>query len=256
MKLTQNSIGAYRYWARSQFAKFRGCVGFVETINAHGDIGIGTCFHVGDGVFVTARHVVEGRTIKAIGFDDVAVGQYLLGEQHPWGGQLHGSVSITSGPHFHDDHHVDVACFRATPFPARYIPLGGHLDDYLGQYNLVLHRTLIMGYPPIPFADRPTLVASVGEINALVDKYTGGHPHFVVSTIARGGFSGGPALVAYNEDDIDDGTAVLGLITEALTANGRDSEQGYLAVLTVEPIYVCLERHGLLPSCRSLGDEP
>jgi len=157
---------------------------------------------------------VEARTIKTIGFDDRDTNQHLLNKPDDWGEKLHGSTSITSGPHFHDDQNIDVACFKASPFPEHYIPLGGQLDDFLGQYELVLYRTLVLGYPPIPFADRPVLVASVGEINALVDKYTGGHPHFVVSTIARGGFSGGPALVAYNEDNADGGTAALGLITE------------------------------------------
>lgn len=243
---------AYRYWSRTQFARFRGCVAFVETIDAQGDIGIGTCFHVGDGVFVTARHVIEGRTIRMIGFDDFGANQDLVSTPKDWRELTHGSVSIKSGPHFHDDPKVDVACFKVWPFPDKYIPLGGHLDDYLGQYELVLYRTLVLGYPPIPFTDRPVLVASVGEINALVDKYTGGHPYFIVSTIARGGFSGGPALVAYNEDNKDSGTAALGLITESLTANGQNAELGYMAVLTVEPIYACLERHSLLPACQSL----
>ena len=124
------------------------------------------------------------------------------------------------------------------------------MNNWLGQYELVLHQVLLLGYPPIPFSDHPVLVASAGEVNALIEKYTGGHPHFIVSSMARGGFSGGPALVAYNEADEQTGTAALGLVTESLNRNDQVTELGYTAVLTVEPIYDCLEKHGLLPTCQ------
>jgi len=254
MKNNETGFNQYRYWARSQFDSFRSCVAYIETLDENNDVGIGTCFHIGAGVFVTARHVVEGRSIQCIGFDDDDTSLHLLSKPEHWGEKTHGSITICSGPHFHPDETIDVACFKAEPHPERYIPLGGHLDDWLGQYELVLYRTLVLGYPPIPFSNRPVLVASVGEINALVDKYTGGHPHFIVSTMARGGFSGGPALVAYNEENINGGTAVLGLVTESLTTNGRDPELGYLAVLTVEPIYDCLETHDLLPEYQQVGN--
>lgn len=61
-------------------------------------------------------------------------------------------------------------------------------------------------------------------------KYTGGHPHFIVSTMARGGFSGGP-------DELI-GTATLGIVTEGLAKDGQAAELGYTAVLTVEPITI------------------
>lgn len=250
MKQSHSKTDPFQYWARSQFNKFKSCVAFIESTDVDGDKGIGSCFHVGEGVFVTARHVVEGREINVVGFDDHFVNQQLLQEPEHWGKKPHGRVSIIDGPYFHSNPNIDVACFRVEPFPTAYIPLGVHLDDWLGQYELVLHRTLVLGYPPIPFSDRPVLVASVGEVNALIDMYTGGHPHFVVSTMARGGFSGGPALVAYNEHNLDGGTAVLGLVTKSLTRDSVASEQGYMAVLTVEPIYTCLEVHGMLPENR------
>ncbi|MDY0037795.1 MAG: serine protease [Zoogloea oleivorans] len=240
-------------WTRTQFHRFRGSVAFIETINSNGEIGIGTCFHVGEGVFVTARHVIEGRSIAEIGFDDGYALLALLEKPEHWGKKAHGSMNILSGPHFHCDQTIDVACFKCEPYPKNWIPLGGHLNDWMGQYELVLHPVLVLGYPPIPFSDRPVLVASAGEVNALIDKYTGGHPHFVVSTMARGGFSGGPALVAYNESDVENGTAALGLVTESLTKNDQAAELGYTAILTVEPIYYCLKHHGLLPACQNFS---
>lgn len=241
----------FRFWARQQFNKYRGAVGFMETLNAAGDPQRGTCFHVGEGVFVTARHVVENRTISEVGFDDASVNQHLLRDRKHWKKQSHGRINIVGGPFFHSNPECDVACFRVEPYPKAWIPLGGHLDNFLGQHELVLYRTLVLGYPPIPLVAKPTLVASVGEINSLVDLYLGSkHPHFVISTIARGGFSGAPVLVTYNEDNEDGGTAALGLVTQSLTVDEQRPEQGYLAVLTIEPIYRCLERNNMLPQAQ------
>jgi hypothetical protein len=238
----------FRFWAREQFAKYRGAVGYIETVGADGNPQIGTCFHVGEGVFVTARHIVDKRNITKVGFDDDVVNQDLLKERRHWGQKSHGRVNIILGPYFHPQANCDVACFKVEPHPKVWIPLGGHFDDYLGQYELVLYRTLILGYPRIPLAAKPALVASVGEVNALLDLYLGSrHPHFIISTMARGGFSGAPALVAYNEENTDGGTAVLGVVTQALTSNDQEPEQGYLAVLTVEPIFTCLEKNKMLP---------
>lgn len=241
----------YKHWANTQFCQFRSCVAYVETCDKNGIVGIGTCFHVGEGVFVTARHVIESKTITKIGFDDFDANRELVETRENLGTKKkHGSVTIVGGPHFHADNTVDVACFKVQPYPTSFILLGGHLDDWLGQYELVLNRTIVLGYPPIPLSDRPVLVASVGEINALVDKYVGSHPHFIISTMARGGFSGSPVLVAYNESNLNGGTAALGLVTESLTTNEQEPELGYMAVLTVEPIYNCLEIHNMLPEAQ------
>lgn len=136
----------YKYWSRLQFSKLRGCVAFLETSDARGNVSLGTCFHAGDGVFVTARHVVEGRTITSMGFDDFGVTQELLQDPRHWGPKPHGTVSVLSGPHFHPDPTIDVSCFKADPYPTSHIHLGGHLDDLMGQYEFVLHRTLVLGY--------------------------------------------------------------------------------------------------------------
>ncbi|WP_434559524.1 S1 family peptidase [Pseudomonas sp. Z4-20] len=252
MQQTEPNLESYRYWARLQFNKYKSCVAYIESVDDKGDKGIGTCFHVGEGVFVTARHVVEHRTDLRIGFDDDSITMDLMQRSEYRSKENLGNICITVGPYFHPDDNVDIACFSIDIFPAESIPLGGHLNDWLGQYELVLHKTLILGYPPIPLSARPVLVASLGEINALTDLYLSKHPHFLISTMARGGFSGGPALVAYNELNIDGGTAALGVITQSLTANDGVLETGYMAVLTVEPIYTCLEAHGMLPKAQEI----
>ena len=67
--------------------------------------------------------------------------------------------------------------------------------------------------------------------------------------------SGAPVLLAYNKDKGADGTAALGMVTETLCVNNSAIESGYLAVLTVEPLYVCLEQATLLPKIQRLIDE-
>ncbi len=245
-----NEFSLYRNWARNQFDKFRDCVAFIEVQDEFGEIRIGSCFHVGEGTFVTARHVIENLTISHIGFDDYRFlkrGHKDLATFREACEVEQNGIKIEVGPFFHSDSSIDIACFRATPFPDSYIPLGGHFDDFLGRFDLLLYRTLILGYPPIPFSNRPNLIACSGEVTALIDKYTGGHPHFLISTMARGGFSGGPVLIAYNESNEEGGTAALGIVTESLIRDNREIELGYLAVLTVEPIYNCLETYKLLP---------
>ncbi|MDH1057135.1 S1 family peptidase [Aquipseudomonas alcaligenes] len=252
MATSEPNLENYRYWAITQFNKYKGCVAYIETESESGDIGIGSCFHVGEGVFVTAKHVIEHRKILNIGFDDDSMTMGLLQNPEYWNKENPGKPCITQGPYFHPDNNIDIACFRIDAIPTEEIPLGGHLDDFLGQYELVLYRTLILGYPPIPLSTRPVLVASLGEVNALTDLYSTKHPHFLISTMARGGFSGGPALIAYNELNTQGGTAALGIITQSLVSNGNSPETGYMAVLTVEPIYDCLEAHGMLPQTQKI----
>ena len=137
------------------------------------------------------------------------------------------------------------------------MPLGAHLNGYLSQYEFILNRVLLLGYPPIPLTNRAALVANAGEVNAAVELYVQDQKrvHFLVSTMARGGFSGGPVLIAYNELNEKSGTAVLGVVTQSLVASHAPAESGYMAVLSVDPIYECLEAANLLPPCQSsIGD--
>lgn len=236
-------LNAYRYWARQQCSTLKSCIAYVESEDDLGDKSIGTCFHVGEGVFVTARHVIEGRKNFVIGFDPgSSLNAGHAGSLVP--GTTTGQIRIVDGPHFHENKSIDVACFRANTVPEKEVRLGGHLDSFMSEHEFLLYPVLIMGFPPIPLAKRPVLVATVGEVNAVVDLYVGKHPRFIVSSMARGGFSGGPALIAYDEISSESGTAALGLVTEALVSNASAPEAGYLAVLTVEPIYECLESAG------------
>lgn len=229
---------------RKLYETYAAGVAYVAVKTPEGDERIGTAFHIGEGVFITARHVVQGKEIVEIATTEDAVaevekveGARIMRITHP-----RGKGELVKGPLYHSDENVDVAALVVRGISAPTIPLGDHLDDWLGT-SLVLRPAMVMGYPPIPFSKEPTLVATMAEVNAIIDKYTGGHPHFILSAMARGGFSGGLAIADYG--------CALGVITEALGINGQPTELGYLAVLSVEPIYNCLSQHKIVPKAIS-----
>jgi S1-C subfamily serine protease len=218
---------------RKLYEEYASGVAYVAVEDAAGAQSIGTAFHVGEGVFVTARHVVDGKAILSVATTERSIQtvKVLEGARQIETTRWPGKGKMVRGPFLHPDENIDVAALVVEGINAPVIQLGGHLDDWLGT-ELVLRPVLVLGYPPIPFSKEPILVAATGEVNAIVDKYTGGHPHFVLSTMARGGFSGGLALTDFG--------CALGVITESLGLADQPPELGYLSVLTVEPIYVCL----------------
>ena len=61
MVATDKSATEHARWAQVAVEANQGAVVFIETEDEHGNIGIGTGFHVGEGVFLTAAHVVRNR---------------------------------------------------------------------------------------------------------------------------------------------------------------------------------------------------
>jgi S1-C subfamily serine protease len=189
---------------------------------ANGDLSNGAAFHIGDGWLVTAAHVINSGEIEE-----------LVSERYSK--QLTIEKII-----FHSDERVDLAILKTDLELTHYltkativnspdgfiqtdhIEIGSHLDDWIGD-ELVLSKVLLMGYPPIPFSNRPVLLAAEGEVNAVVDKYNGPHPHFIISCMGRGGYSGGPVLSEYG--------FLLGVLTESLVVNGQVEELGYSSAI-------------------------
>jgi hypothetical protein len=229
---------------RRIYDSYASAIAYICVVDSRGDQQVGTCFHIGEGVFITARHVVEGFSIKEIG---TTVSQRKYYERPDTSTSGFASVEIPyfptvtdrfQGPFFHPDKQIDVAALVIPGLQAPIIPLGDHLDDWLGD-ELILSTAIVFGYPTIPFSRGPLLISAKCEINAIVDKYTGGHPHFIMSTMARGGFSGGPAIT--------ESGFTLGVVTESLTSNHQPVELGYLSVLSVEAIYNCISHHRIIP---------
>jgi hypothetical protein len=254
--------------ARDLYYKYRAAVAYVAVETPAGDESIGTAFHVGDNIWVTAAHVVEGNRILEIGTTESSIDDYsarleatggvLMGDWY----SRHGFYRLADEPMLHPDG-VDVAALRLEgpfiskeqqrPYPALepprsrpdtpVVPLGGWLDDWLG-HELTLEPVIVMGYPPIPFGRGPLLVTARAEINTVLDKRQEKHPYFIVSTMARGGFSGSLVMTEFEN--------ALGVTTESLVKDHAPAELGYFAVLAVEPVYICLEHHGVLPPVQDL----
>lgn len=236
---------------RELYERFSSAVAYVDVELASGDRSIGTAFHVGEGVFLTARHVVADCKILKIA---TTVGRYvgdpdgnttIHGEDGRFRWIAPSSGTLRSAPLLHPVETIDVAALLVDGIDAPAIPLGSHLDDWLNDEDFVLRKALVMGYPRVPLSKGPVLIASEAEINAVIDKYTGGHPHFIVSSVARGGFSGGPCLIDFD--------FALGLVTESLNRDQLPVELGYTSVVSVEPLFTCMASHGIVPACQKEG---
>jgi hypothetical protein len=248
--------------AHDLYQEYAAAVAYVAVKTPAGDESIGTAFHIGGNVWITARHVVEGNKIVKIGTTESSIANYAqtMAENH---GILKGDMFSSSGtyrlvgqPMLHPEDGVDVAALKLDgPYgefqgnlygfpksmPVPVVQLGGWLDDWIGK-ELVLTPVLVMGYPPVPFGRGPLLVATRAEINAVFDKRTERHPYFILSAMARPGFSGSLAITTHGE--------ALGVTTESLVMNSMPAELGYFAVLAVEPIYNCLEHHHVTPDAQ------
>ena len=206
------------------YMRAAGAVAFVAIIDGKGDEGIGSAFHIGQGIFVTARHVIDGVTIKEIATTKSA----RLSEEA--GGKVAPPrrLEIVDGPYFGPDG-LDVAVFRVdlgdAPLPE--IAVSQHTDASLGENDLVLSDILVIGYPPIPFKTIPSQVVTLGQINAVVRVRHSPVLHFIASAMARGGFSGGAAL--------DQSGTALALVTESLGQGDMPVETGYMSLLSIEP---------------------
>jgi S1-C subfamily serine protease len=224
--------------AKDLYADFSAAVVPLVVKDLNGDPGIGSAFHVGNGSFVTARHVVDGMIECSVEIDSHRHHGLLKPKTHF---QSHDRFElVTLQPLFHPDSDTDVAVFSVpslSDLPA--IPLGGHLDDWIDDDQFVLNEVLVLGFPPIPLAKCNILVAARSQINAVVDLTVAKHVHFIVSTMARGGFSGGVVLSEWG--------VAMGMVTSSLLKSGMPEELGYLTVLSVEPILECLGAHSLLP---------
>lgn len=213
---------------------------YVETVDGEGKTGIGTAFHIGDGYFVTARHVVEKNKIKKVGREDITK------QVQPDG--MGGTFTTTTwpeavstaveGPWYHPNEKIDVALFRCREIAAPVIQL--ELRSEVLAYNqFLLTRVLVLGFPPIPFAKEPHLVCVPTVVSAVIEPYHVGRRHFILTAMARGGFSGGVAL------SLEYATATLGVVTQSLGKDDEPTELGYLSVLSAELVVELLEKNGI-----------
>jgi S1-C subfamily serine protease len=210
---------------RYLFLKYRDAIVRICTVNGAGDEETGTGFHIGEGLIITARHVAAQKiTVIRREPDNLLVPiQTLI---------------------FHQNGKVDLAIVKsqfhelspANPRQRRVcsLPLGQYLDEWLSN-DFVLSKVLVMGFPRIPMTIDQIMVSSEAEVNAMAKTNASGHSYFILSSTARGGFSGGPIVSAAG--------FVLGVVTDALTTG--HAEAGFFAATSVEPLLEMLVRENL-----------
>lgn len=221
---------------RELYERYKHCVVQITASTQTGYLAAGTGFHIGDGYIVTARHIVEGRTIELAGRDYPSHNVSIKNIFYPTRAGVDLAVLETD---FSLDRYLEKTTViedGKSVEKADRIPLGDHLDDWLGD-ELVLSKVVAFGYPRVPQVKEYVLAAVQGEINAVIDKYSGPHPHFVISSIAREGFFGGPVISEYD--------FLLGVLTESLTEGDQALENGFASVLSIEPLLVLLHENNI-----------
>lgn len=195
----------------------------VVSVVKDGDEHSGSAFHIGDGIFLTARHVIDGAEIREI----ASTKSVHLSEEADGKRYLPRRFDIIDGPYF-EPNDLDVAVFRVdlgdTPLPN--ISVSSHTDYRLKEEDVILSDVLIIGYPPISNTNVPSQVVAKGHISAIVRLRHSTAVHFITSAMARGGFSGGVAL---NEAGL-----AIGLVTESQIGGGLPTELGFMSVLSIE----------------------
>ena len=222
------------------YKKISGAIAYVAVEDPDGKAGIGTAFHIGGGIFATARHVIHEKKITEVGTtkkiphpNQENKNKYEVRYTYP------ERLEIIDGPHFLPDTDdsreiADVALFKTSASHLPAIKMSSELDHDIDDDDFILDDIIIVGYPPIPYTLIPNQVAVSGQINATVDVRHSKYLHYIVSIIARGGFSGGVVLT-------EDGYAI-GMVTESLIQNGAPAESGFMSILSIQAVIDMAER--------------
>ena len=207
---------------RDLYSKYKSCMVRIAVETKHSDQSNGAGFHIGNGILVTAGHVVAGNKILEVRAD------------------RYGPKTAVNEVIMSPDPKIDLAILRTDfgRYRTDHIPIGGHLNDWIGD-EFVLSAVLAMGYPRIPLSREPVLVTYEGEVAAVVDMIGEEHPYFVISPIARGGFSGGPVISEWD--------FLLGVVTHSCVENDKDLETGYFSLLSIEPLLQLLADNDVRP---------
>jgi hypothetical protein len=206
----------------------------VIQVEKKGNISAGTAFHIGDGLLVTARHNLEDSkfTIETVYGESVEYGAFHCLNDEDADVAIIQSDYKSSG--------IFLGIGEQTREPAKFIKIGSYFapSDLAPLY--LLDDVFIFGFPPIPMTKRAELVAVRAQVNALVNTRHSNYSVFILSSIARGGFSGGPV--------IDQNMNLIGVCIEALFADHKPIETGFAAAICIDPLLDLLYRNRFFPT--------
>jgi len=137
---------------RQLFYNYAPAIAYIDVESNDKTRGIGTAFHVGSGVYVTARHVVEDKEIIAINHVVEVSPKKGIGYIDEVGDDEKRKQLPIKGPLFHPDPTIDIACFTLNSYPQVEIEIGFHSKALpYGKYDFLLDKCLIMGVPASAF---------------------------------------------------------------------------------------------------------
>jgi V8-like Glu-specific endopeptidase len=208
------------------YLECRRSIAYVTVSTPDGDEAIGTAFHIGQGYFVTAKHVLHKNKIIEVG---ITQPQQRAQDTHALPlskAERPLSLKVVSEPIFAEAEVDDVAIFQVDlqeELPS--IKLNSTHDIYQSEDLALLSTVLCIGYPPIPLTVHPFQVAVDATVSALINIRGSEYLSYIISATARGGFSGGPIIN-------DEGKAI-GLVTESLVRDSNAVETGFMACLSI-----------------------
>jgi S1-C subfamily serine protease len=109
--------------------EYASAVAAVAVENSDGIQSMGSAFHIGEGIFVTARHVVKDMKILSVA---TKRSTYVPHPETPGARVVtrsHGKGKLIGDPMLHSDENADVALLRVEGIDAPAISLGAHLDE-------------------------------------------------------------------------------------------------------------------------------
>jgi len=204
-----------------------------------GDLANGCGFHIGHGNIVTAKHVLDDGELDAVTrvYDDEPVHvRKVLDSSEPGIDLALLQTDFDLSDYVNKTHFLGDK--RRQDAKTDRIPLSFFTNEFLGA-GFVLTKVLLMGFPRVPRSNKTYLLAVTGEVNALIGKYREEQPHFIISTVARGGFSGGPVINEYG--------SLLAVLIESLYEQDQAEENGFASAIAIEPLLNLLAEHGIEP---------
>jgi len=210
----------------------------VIEVTAGIDIKCGTAFHIGEGLLVTAKHNVREQSFSLKTQEDESIpfnGELFLSNDSDIAVLKTGFLprvmwrSIQTGKELLDE--------ISSPM---FISLGAYFASADMAPLYLLSDVFLFGFPPIPMTNKPELVAMRAQVNAFVKTRQNDHNLFILSSTARGGFSGGPV--------IDKDQNLIGICIEALYRDHQEIEMGFAAAVCIDPLFDLLHTNNLYPA--------